>query len=386
MSKRDYYEILGVDKNADAETLKKAYRKKAIEYHPDKNPENKEAEEKFKESAEAYDVLSNPDKRARYDQYGHAGVNGAAGNGGGSYGGGMTMEDIFSHFGDIFGDAFGGFSGFSGSRNTRRAVYRGSNLRVKVGLTLQEIAYGVTKKLKISKLIPCRQCGGSGAKDSNSYNTCQTCHGTGQVAQVQHTFFGQMQSVSVCPTCKGEGKIITDKCTACQGEGVVQGEETVNITIPAGVAEDMQMTMGGKGNAAKHGGIQGDLIVLIHEEPHPMLQRDGSNLLFDYYLSFPDAALGTTIEVPTIDGKARVNIPKGTQPGKVLRLSGKGLPELNSRSKGDLLIHLNVWVPKQLTHDEEQAIEKMREGANFKPNPGKQEKNFWQRMKSYFNE
>ncbi len=392
MSKRDYYEILEVDKNADADTLKKAYRKKAIEYHPDKNPGNKEAEEKFKEAAEAYEVLSNPDKRARYDRFGHAGMSGAAGNNTGGFysGGGMSMDDIFSNFGDIFGDAFSGFSGFSGfgggRSSQRRAVSRGTNLRVKVSLNLQEIAHGAAKKLKISKHISCSQCSGTGAKNSNAYTTCQTCHGSGQVAHVQQTIFGQMQSVSVCPTCRGEGKIITEKCAACHGEGFVQGEELVNINIPAGVAEGMQMTVTGKGNAARHGGVPGDLIVLIHEERHPELERDGSNLLYDHYLSFPDAVLGTTIEIPTIDGKARVNIPKGTQPGKVLRLRGKGLPELNSHRTGDLLVHLNVWIPKKLSREEELSIEQMRKGDNFKPNPSKQEKNFWERMKSYFEE
>ena len=388
MTKRDYYEILGVDKNADADTLKKAYRKKAIEYHPDKNPGNKEAEEKFKEAAEAYEVLSNPDKKARYDQFGHAGLSGAGGFSSGNF----SMEDIFSHFGDLFEDiGMGGFSSFfnrhgggSGGGYARRQQSRGTNLRVKVSLNLQEIAHGVTKKLKISKYIACQQCSGTGAKDSRAYTTCQTCHGSGQVVQTQSTVFGRMQSVSICPSCRGEGTIITDKCPSCQGAGIVQGEELVSVNIPAGVAEGMQMTMGGKGNAARNGGIPGDLIVLIHEERHPELERDGANLLYEYYLSFPDAALGTTIEVPTIDGKARINVPKGTQPGKVLRLRGKGLPELNSYRIGDLLVHLNVWIPKNLSSEEEKNIEQMRKSDNFKPKPGKEEKNFWQRMKSYF--
>jgi len=386
MAKRDYYEILGVEKNADADTLKKAYRKKAIEYHPDKNPGNKEAEEKFKEAAEAYEVLSNADKRARYDQFGHAGMSGAGGFSSGNF----SMDDIFAHFGDLFEDiGMGGFSSFFNRRGggggySHRPQSRGTNLRVKVSLTLQEIAHGVTKKLKISKHVPCQQCSGTGAKGSNAYSTCQTCRGSGQVVHTQSTVFGHMQSVSICPTCRGEGKMITDKCPACQGVGIVQGEELVSVNIPAGVAEGMQMTVGGKGNAARNGGIPGDLIVLIHEEPHLELQRDGSNLLYDYYLSFPDAALGTTIEVPTVDGKARVNIPKGTQPGKVLRLAGKGLPEINSYRTGDLLVHLNVWIPKKLSHEEEKTIEQMKKSENFNPTPGKEEKNFWQRMKSYF--
>ena len=392
MTKRDYYEILGVEKKADAETLKKAYRKKAIEYHPDKNPGDKAAEEKFKEAAEAYEVLSNPDKRARYDQFGHAGMSGAGGFGESGF---SSMEDIFMHFGDIF-EGIGGFSNFfrhgggfsggfgGGGRGGNRQQSRGTNLRVKVTLTLQEIAHGVTKKLKISKYIPCQRCSGTGAKDSHAFTTCHTCRGSGQVIQTQRTPFGHMQSVSICPTCRGEGKIITERCPACQGAGIVQGEELVSVNIPAGVAEGMQMTVGGKGHAARNGGIPGDLIVLIHEERHPELERDGANLLYDYYLSFPDAALGTTIEVPTVDGKARINVPRGTQPGKVLRLRGKGLPELNSYRTGDLLVHLNVWIPKDLTHEEERSIEQMRKGENFKPRPGKEEKNFWQRMKSYF--
>ena len=389
MTKRDYYEILDVDKKADADTLKKAYRKKAIEYHPDKNPGNKEAEEKFKEAAEAYEVLSHSDKRARYDQFGHAGMSGAGGFGESGF---SSMEDIFAHFGDIF-EGIGGMGGFSsffrhsgggGGRSYHRPQSRGTNLRVKVSLTLQEIAHGTTKKLKISKYVACQQCSGTGAKDGHSHSTCQTCRGSGQVIQTQRTPFGHMQSVSICPTCRGEGKIITNKCPACQGAGIVQGEELVSVNIPAGVAEGMQMTIGGKGNAARNGGIPGDLIVLIHEERHPELERNGSNLLYDYYLSFPDAALGTTIEVPTVDGKARISIPKGTQPGKVLRLREKGLPELNSYRTGDLLVHLNVWIPKDLTHEEERAIEQMKKGENFKPRPGKEEKNFWQRMKGYF--
>ncbi|MDR0364804.1 MAG: molecular chaperone DnaJ [Bacteroidales bacterium] len=385
MSKRDYYEILGVDKNADADTLKKAYRKKAIEYHPDKNPGNQEAEEKFKEAAEAYEVLSNSDKRARYDRYGHAGVNNGAG-GGGHYGGNMSMEDIFSTFGDIFGDAFGfgSFGGFGGGQ--RRSVSKGSNLRVKVNLDLKDIAHGTTKKLKVVKHVACKQCSGTGAKNGNSYTTCQTCNGTGQVTQVQNTIFGRMQSTTICPNCRGEGKIITEKCTACAGEGVVKGEEVINIDIPKGVAEGMQMTIREKGNAARRGGIPGDLIVWIQEEKHPELQREGSNLLYEYSLSFPDAALGTTIEVPTVDGHARINVPAGTQPGKVMRLRGKGLPELNSYRTGDLLVHLNVWVPKKLTKEDEDKLQAMRESESFIPKKEEQEKNFWQRMKSYFEE
>jgi molecular chaperone DnaJ len=288
------------------------------------------------------------------------------------------MEDIFMHFGDIF-EGIGGFSNFfrygggGGGRNYRQQS-RGTNLRVKVTLNLQEIAHGVTKKLKISKY----------AKDGHAYTTCQTCRGTGQVIQTQRTIFGHMQSRSICPECRGEGRIITSRCPDCQGAGIVHGEELVNVNLPAGIAEGMQMTVTGKGHAARNGGIPGDLIVLIHEEHHPDLERDGANLLYDYYLSFPDAALGTTIEVPTVDGKARINVPSGTQPGKVLRLRGKGLPEINSYRTGDLLVHLNVWIPKNLTSEETRIVEQMKNGENFKPRPGKEEKNFWQRMKGYF--
>jgi molecular chaperone DnaJ len=314
MSKRDYYEVLGVDKNASPEEIKTSFKKIAIKYHPDRNPNDSTAEQKFKEGKEAYDVLSDPDKKARYDQFGHAGVGGAAGGG---YGGaGVNMDDIFSHFGDIFGSAFGGSSGFSGGSRGRRN--KGSNLRIKVKLTLEEISRGTEKKVKVSKYVGCNTCHGSGA-ESNSRSTCNTCGGTGQVTRAVNSFLGQMQTTTTCPQCGGDGEIITSKCKTCHGNGIVKGEEVISLNIPAGVEDGMQLSMTGKGNAATRGGIPGDLIILIEEIPHETLERDGVNLLHDQFISFPDAAIGTTIDIPTLDGKARVKIAPGTQPGKVLR-------------------------------------------------------------------
>ncbi|HPW89788.1 MAG TPA: molecular chaperone DnaJ [Paludibacteraceae bacterium] len=365
MEKRDYYEVLDVSKSASADEIKKAYRKKAIEYHPDKNPGDKAAEEKFKEAAEAYEVLSDPQKRQRYDQFGHAGM----GNAGGFSGGGMNMEDIFAHFGDIFGGhfggSFGGFGGFGGSRGQR--VNRGSDLRVKVKLTLAEIATGVEKKIKVNKYVSCSHCGGNGARDSHSTKTCDTCHGSGHVTQVQRTFLGQMQTQSVCPTCGGEGKIITEKCTHCSGEGVVRAEEVITIKIPAGVAEGMQLSMQGKGNAARRGGINGDLLIVIEEEKHPELIRDENDLIYNLLLSLPMAILGGTVEIPTVDGKVKVKIDKGTQPGKVLRLRNKGLPDVNRYGTGDLLVNIGVYIPETLSSEEKKVIEKLDESSNFKP-------------------
>lgn len=381
MAKRDYYEVLQVSKNASKEEIKKAYRKKALEYHPDKNPGNKEAEEKFKEAAEAYEVLSDENKKARYDQFGHAGVGSAAGGG---YGGGMTIEDIFSNFGDIFGDVFGPFGGFGGNRRSSGRTIKGSNIRVKVKLNLEEVAHGVTKKIKVSKYIPCDKCDGTGAKSRSGYSNCSTCRGTGQVTRVTNTFLGQMQTTSTCPNCGGEGKVITEKCPHCHGEGIINSEEVIPITIPAGVGEGMQMTVGGKGNAARRGGVNGDLLVVIHEEEHPELMRDGNDLLYNLHISIPQAALGTPVEVPTVDGKVKIRIEPGTQPGKILRLRNKGLPDVNGYGKGDLLVSINVWVPKQLTREEKNLIEKLSESSNFVPNPDSSEKNFFERMKSYF--
>lgn len=381
MEKRDYYEVLGVSKSADATEIKKAYRKLALKYHPDKNPGDKEAEEKFKEAAEAYDVLSNEEKRRRYDQFGHAGVGGA---GQGGFGGGMSMDDIFSQFGDIFGSfgGFSGFGGFGGGRSARR-VNRGTNLRVKVKMNLQEIATGIEKKTKVKKYVACQHCNGTGAKDGKSYSTCSTCKGSGQVTRVQNTILGAMQTTSTCPTCEGEGKIINEKCTFCNGEGVLMSEEVISINIPAGVGEGMQLSLSGKGNAARRGGVNGDLIVLIEEEEHPELVRDGNDLLYNVFIGYPEAVLGETVEIPTIEGKVKVKIEAGTQPGKILRLRGKGLPDVNGYGKGDLLAKVNVWIPKNLSKDEKKLVEKMKEAEGFKPGSG-DKKSIFSKMKDFF--
>ena len=334
MSKRDYYEILGVTKGAAADEIKKSYRKVAMQFHPDRNPGDKAAEEKFKEAAEAYEVLSDADKRAQYDRYGHAGL---SGNGRGFGGGGMNMDDIFSQFGDIFGDDlfgsfFGGRRGGGGGGRTRGV--RGSNLRVKIKLNYEEIAKGVSKNIKVKKYVSCSTCSGSGAKDRNSMQTCSTCGGSGQVRRVSNTFLGQMQTVTTCPTCNGEGSIVTAKCTVCKGDGRVYGEETVTIDIPAGVQEGMQLSVGGRGNAGERGGAPGDLIILIEEEQHPELHRDGLNVAYELHISFMDAVFGLQAEVPTIDGKAKIKIPAGTHSGKIFRLKGKGFPGVNSYEQG----------------------------------------------------
>lgn len=386
MSKRDYYEVLGVGRNAGEAEIKKAYRQMALKYHPDKNPGNKEAEDKFKEAAEAYEVLSDKEKRQRYDQFGHSGMGGFGGNGGGHH---MNMEDIFSNFGDIFGghnpfeSFFGGGSG-GGRQGRQRQAKRGSNLRVKVKLTLQEVANGAEKKIKVNKQINCSACSGTGAQDAASYHKCSTCQGTGYIRKVTNTILGQMQTTSTCPTCHGQGETIANKCKICHGEGTQFGEEVISIQIPPGVAEGMQMSISGKGNSAGRNGIPGDLIVVIEEIEDAELKRDGNNLLYDLYISFPDAALGTTAEVPTVDGKAKIKIEPGTQAGKVLRLKGKGLPDVNSHYKGDLLVNINVWTPQQLTSEEKKLIDKMRSSPNFKPNPGKNDKSFFEKMKEYF--
>lgn len=383
MAKRDYYEVLEVLKGASKEDIKKAYRKQALKFHPDKNPGDKAAEEHFKEAAEAYEVLSNDEKKARYDRFGHAGLGGAAGGGGG-FGGGMTVEDIFSSFGDIFGDAFGGFGGFGGSRGRSHAQRKGSNLRVKVSLTLEEIARGAEKKIRVNKYVSCSTCKGTGARDGSSYSTCSTCGGRGQVTRISNTFLGQMQTVSTCPSCNGEGKMITQKCTSCHGEGIVKEEEIIPISIPAGVAEGMQMTVSGKGNAARRGGVNGDLLVIIQEKEHPELTRDENDLLYNLHISIPQAALGATVEIPTVEGKVKIKIDPGTQPGKILRLRNKGLPDVNGYRRGDLLVSINVWIPKSLTKEESKLIEKFGDSANFIPAPDHSEKNFFERMRSYF--
>jgi molecular chaperone DnaJ len=383
MAKRDYYEVLGVPKDADQTAIKKAYRKLAIKYHPDKNPDDKTAEEKFKEAAEAYEVLSDDDKRARYDRFGHAGV---SGQGGGGFSGGMTMEDIFQQFGDIFGEGGSPFdSFFTGSRaRTRPRGQRGANLRIKVSLTLEEISTGVTKKIKVKKQAPCDQCGGSGAKDRNSVGACPTCRGAGYVRKVQSTFLGQMQTTVACPTCNGSGQVVTANCTKCKGDGRVYGEETIEIEIPAGVEEGMQLSLRGKGNAGMKGGPNGDLLINVEEKPHKDLQRDGMNLIFELYLNFADAALGTSSEVPTIDGKVKIKVPPGTQAGKIFRLKGKGLPSVQSYGRGDQLIHVNVWTPKKLSSEEKTLLEKLRNMPNFQPQPGKSDKGFFDKMRDYF--
>jgi molecular chaperone DnaJ len=381
MEKRDYYEVLGVEKTATADEIKKAYRKKAIQYHPDKNPGDKEAEEKFKEAAEAYEVLSNPDKRARYDQFGHAGMGGAAGNGGpfgGGFSGNMSMDDIFSMFGDIFGGrgggGFGGGFGSAGAAQQRR--YRGSDLRVKAKLSLKDISEGVEKKFKLKKYVPCSHCHGTGAEGEGGIETCPTCHGSGSVVRTQQTILGAMQTRATCPNCGGEGKIIKNKCKECGGDGIVYGEEIVTVKIPAGVAGGMQLSMSGKGNAGKHNGLPGDLLILVEEETHPELIRDDKDLIYNLLLSVPSAALGDTVEIPTIDGKVKVKIEPGTQPGKVMRLRGKGLPSINSYGKGDLLVNVSVYVPETLNKDEKNALEKMAASDNFKPNMSLKEKIF----------
>ena len=380
MSKRDYYEILGVKKDSADGEIKKAYRQMALKFHPDKNPGNKEAEEHFKEAAEAYEILSNPEKRQRYDQFGHKGVNGGGGQGG------MNMEDIFSHFGDIFGDGspFESFFGGGGSRGGRR-VNRGTNLRIKVSLTLEEIANGVEKKIKVNKFIACISCKGSGAQDGGAFHKCSSCAGTGQVHRVTNTFIGQMRTTTTCPTCNGEGQTIQHKCKSCHGNGLQHGEEVITINIPAGVGEGMQLTVSGKGNAAERGGIPGDLFIVIEEIKHTYLQRDGNNLLFDLYINFADAALGLSTEIPIVDGKAKIKIDPGTHAGKVMRLKGKGLPSVNGYGKGDLLININVWTPQSISNEEKKILEQLRNSPNFKPNPGKGDKTFYEKMKEFFN-
>ena len=383
MAKRDYYEVLGVDKNVTPDELKKAYRKLALKYHPDRNPGDKDAEEKFKEAAEAYDVLSNPDKKARYDQFGMAGMDGSYAQGG------MDMNDIFSQFGSIFGDIFGGgfrtgFSGFGAGGGGARRVLRGTNLRIKVKLTLEEIDRGCEKKIKVSKYVPCKTCNGSGAKDGQ-YETCQHCHGTGVITEVKRTILGQMQTQSACPHCGGEGRMVKNKCHDCHGDGIVKSDEIITINIPAGVQDGMQLAMQGQGNAAPRGGIAGDLIVLIEEQEHELFERQDANLYYNAFITFSDAALGATVEIPTLGGRVKIKIEPGTPSGRVVRLRGKGLPIMNGYGRGDLLVCLNVWVPKNLSKDEKKTLEDLQKHDNFKPNPTKQERGFFDKMKEMFN-
>jgi len=380
MAKRDYYEILGVSKSASQDEIKKAYRKVAIKFHPDKNPDDPSAEEKFKEAAEAYEVLSNQEKKARYDQYGHQGVGGA----GGFSGGNMNMDDIFSQFGDIFGG--GGFEGFFGGQGggRRGSTKRGTNLRIKLKLTLQEIANGAEKKIKVKRYVTCDDCGGNGSRNGTEIKTCPVCSGSGQVRKVVNTMFGQMVSATTCHNCHGEGKIVSSPCPTCHGEGRQIKEETISIKVPAGVVEGMQLSMSGKGNVPPRGGMAGDLLIVIEEMEDETLKRDGLNVIYDLYLSFLDAVLGTEVEVPTIDGKVKIKIESGTQSGKMLRLKGKGIKDINSYEKGDQLIHVNVWTPKQLSKEEKHLLMQLKDSDNFKPNPGKSEKGFFEKMKEFF--
>ena len=379
MEKRDYYEVLGIDKNASANDIKRAYRKLAIQYHPDKNPGDKEAEEKFKEAAEAYSVLSDPDKKARYDQFGHAGLGGAAG-GGGFNGAGMDMNDIFSMFGDIFGG--GGFGGFGGRGASHPMKNRGTDLRVKVKMNLQEIASGITKKFKLKKYVPCPHCNGSGA-EGNAMETCPDCKGSGRVIRTQQSFFGMMRTEVPCPRCSGEGKIIKNKCSHCNGDGIVMGEEVVEVNIPAGVHDGMQLSMRSKGNAGKRNGIAGDLLILVEEEQHPTLVRDGSDLIYSLLLDIPTAVLGGQAEIPTIEGKAKITIEPGTQPNKVMRLRGKGLPALNGYNRGDIIVNISIYIPETLSKDEKKAFENFRKSENFMPSDSIKDKIF-RRFKNFF--
>jgi len=385
MAKRDYYEILGVARDADEAALKKAYRKVAMQYHPDRNPGDKEAEEKFKEAAEAYEVLTNADKRARYDRFGHAGVDNMGGGGGG-FRGDMNMEDIFAQFGDIFGDGGSPFESFFGGGRAqgRGQGQKGSNLRVKLSLSLAEIANGVNKKIKVRKQVSCSTCNGNGAKDRNAITTCSTCKGSGYVRQVKQTFLGAMQTTTACPTCQGSGQSISAFCGACKGEGRVMGEETIDLNIPAGVEDGMQLSLRGKGNAGLRGGPNGDLLITIEEEAHEELHREGNNIIYDLYVNFADAALGTTAEVPTIDGKVKIKIPAGTQSGKIFRLKDKGLPNVQAHGRGDQLVHVNVWTPRKLNDEERQILERIKSLPNFQPAPGKGERTFFERMRDYF--
>ena len=393
--KRDYYEVLGVNKNSTPDEIKSAYRKAALKWHPDKwvngtDDEKKTAEENFKEASEAYSVLSDENKKARYDRYGFAGMDGGSASGGSGFGGfgDFDLNDILNSVfgrGFDFGGGFSSFSGFGGGSSRGGTVkQRGSNIRVKVKLNLQEIAHGVKKKIKVSKYVACTHCHGSGSEDGST-ETCPTCHGRGQVVQTVNSFFGQMQTASVCPTCNGTGTVIKKKCTHCGGEGIMKGDEIIDIDIPAGVGEGMQLTVRGKGNAGPHNGVNGDLLVLIEEEPHPDFERDESTLIYNLFITIPEAIMGTQAEVPTVDGKVRVKIAPGTQSGKVLRLRGKGLPILNGYGSGDMLVNVNVWVPKKVNKKEEELLQQLAQSDNFKPNPTAEEKSFFSKIKDYFN-
>ena len=394
MAKRDYYEVLGIAKGASAEEIKKAYRKEALKYHPDRNQGNKEAEEKFKLAAEAYEVLGDDQKRARYDQYGHAADNMGQS---GYPGGGMNVEDIFRNFGDIFGggrggngggfDPFESFFGGGSSGGQRQRGRKGSNLRIRVKMSMSEVANGARKTIKVKKHVACHTCHGSGAKDASSVSKCTMCGGNGVVRRTTNTILGQMQTTTTCPQCNGSGEMITKKCPTCNGLGTEYGEETLNIDIPAGVQDGMQLSMSGKGNAGEQGGPAGDLIISIEVEEHAELEIDGQNVIYNLNLNFADAALGCSVEVPTVDGKAKIKVPAGTQAGKVLRLNGKGIPSVNGYGKGDQLIIVNIYTPQHLSSEEQKLMEKLRQSPNFKPAPNqKGEKGFFDRMKDVFRE
>ncbi len=369
--KKDYYEILGISKSATEKEIKKAYRKKAIQFHPDKNPDDKSAEEKFKEAAEAYEILSNADKKARYDQFGHAAFDGAAGGGAGGFGGGMNMDDIFSQFGDIFGG--GGFSGFGGGGG--RVRVKGSNLRIRVKLSLEEIVNGVEKKVKVKRLVKA---------EGVTYKTCSACKGQGQVTRITNTILGRMQTATTCPTCHGAGESIDHRPSGSNAQGLVEKEENVSINIPAGVVEGVQLKVSGKGNEAPGNSVSGDLLVVIQEKPHDKLKREGNNLHYDMYVSIPEAILGESKEIDTLTGKVRIKIEAGTQSGKILRLRGKGLPSLEGYGKGDLLIHVNVWTPKKLSKDQKSFFEQVKNDENFKPLPSTSDKSFFEKVKDMF--
>ena len=377
-NKRDYYEVLGVAKGASADEIKKAYRKLAIKYHPDKNPGNKEAEEKFKEAAEAYSVLSDPDKKAKYDQFGHAGVDGAAPDFSGGFG---DLNDILN---DLFGGGFGGFGGGRSGRQQQK-VYRGRDIRVRVKLTLEEIAKGVQKEISIEKSVPCPDCGGRGARNSSDIKTCPACNGTGQVQRVVNSIFGQTVTYSTCQQCGGEGKIISNPCRTCGGSGLIRKRETIKVTIPPGVEAGMQLTVHGEGHAAKNNGINGDLLVVIEEQEHPNLKREGNNLYYTKVISIPEAILGAEVEVPCLDGTYKVKVDPGTQSGSVVRLRGKGLPTVNGYGgTGDLYIKFAVWIPKKLGKEDKEIVESLKKSEGFKPNPTKEDKSFFDRLKDLF--
>ncbi len=383
-TKKDYYEVLGIGKNAEVDEIKKAYRKKAIEFHPDKNPDNPAAEDKFKEAAEAYDVLSTPEKRRQYDRYGHQGM----GNMGG--GAGFDMNDIFSQFSDIFGNRGGGggrspFDDIFGGGNSGQRGKRGSNLRIKLKLTLQDIADGAEKQVKIKRHVSCKPCNGNGSKNGNSVKNCPTCQGSGQTRRVVNTMLGQMMSAETCRTCQGEGRIIEQKCEACSGDGRILEEETISIKIPGGVVEGMQLSMQGKGNVPPRGGSAGDLIILVEEEPHISLHREGKNIIFEQKISFADAALGINeVEIPTVNGTQKINIPAGTQPGDMITLKGKGIKDIEGYGKGDQLVYVNVWIPKSLTKQERELLEQLKDFNNFVPKSEKSEKSIFTRVRDFF--